>query len=340
MYADLLKSIADETDKILKTTRAMAYIDVLAAFSRISTKNNYVKPTVTKEDRLIIKDGRHPVVEQMSREEVFIPNDALLDCNENMVNIITGPNMAGKSTFMRQVAIIVIMAQIGCFVPAKSAIVPICDTVFTRVGASDDLSSGRSTFMVEMSEVSEILQNATSKSLVILDEIGRGTSTYDGMSIAKAVVEYIINPQNNLGCKTLFATHYHELTEMENNFHGVINYNIAVKKRGDDITFLRKIVRGGADDSYGIQVAKLAGVPDWVIQRAKEILKELVENAEREKMAVRQLSLDDTMFTNYQPAENQGTKLSRVEEELAKIDVNVLTPIEALNLLNKLKSML
>ena len=340
LYADLLKSIADETDKILKTTRAMAYIDVLAAFSRISTKNNYVKPTVTKEDRLIIKDGRHPVVEQMSREEVFIPNDALLDCNENMVNIITGPNMAGKSTFMRQVAIIVIMAQIGCFVPAKSAIVPICDTVFTRVGASDDLSSGRSTFMVEMSEVSEILQNATSKSLVILDEIGRGTSTYDGMSIAKAVVEYIINPQNNLGCKTLFATHYHELTEMENNFHGVINYNIAVKKRGDDITFLRKIVRGGADDSYGIQVAKLAGVPDWVIQRAKEILKELVENAEREKMAVRQLSLDDTMFTNYRPEENQGTKLSRVEEELAKIDVNVLTPIEALNLLNKLKSML
>ena len=340
LYADLLKSIADETDKILKTTRAMAYIDVLTAFSRISTKNNYVKPTVTKEDRLIIKDGRHPVVEQMSREEVFIPNDALLDCNENMVNIITGPNMAGKSTFMRQVAIIVIMAQIGCFVPAKSAIVPICDTVFTRVGASDDLSSGRSTFMVEMSEVSEILQNATSKSLVILDEIGRGTSTYDGMSIAKAVVEYIINPQNNLGCKTLFATHYHELTEMENNFHGVINYNIAVKKRGDDITFLRKIVRGGADDSYGIQVAKLAGVPDWVIQRAKEILKELVENAEREKMAVRQLSLDDTMFVNYRPAENQGTKLSRVEEELAKIDVNVLTPIEALNLLNKLKSML
>ena len=340
LYADLLKSIADEPDKILKPTTAMAYIDVLAAFSRISTKNNYVKPTVTKEDRLIIKDGRHPVVEQMSREEVFIPNDALLDCNENMVNIITGPNMAGKSTFMRQVAIIVIMAQIGCFVPAKSAIVPICDTVFTRVGASDDLSSGRSTFMVEMSEVSEILQNATSKSLVILDEIGRGTSTYDGMSIAKAVVEYIINPQNNLGCKTLFATHYHELTEMENNFHGVINYNIAVKKRGDDITFLRKIVRGGADDSYGIQVAKLAGVPDWVIHRAKEILKELVENAEREKMAVRQLSLDDTMFVNYRPVENQGTKLSRVEEELAKIDVNVLTPIEALNLLNKLKSML
>ena len=246
--------------------------------------------------------GNKKIVDGDVYSKVFIPNDALLDCNENMVYIITGPNMAGKSTFMRQVAIIVIMAQIGCFVPAKSAIVPICDTVFTRVGASDDLSSGRSTFMVEMSEVSEILQNATSKSLVILDEIGRGTSTYDGMSIAKAVVEYIINPQNNLGCKTLFATHYHELTEMENNFHGVINYNIAVKKRGDDITFLRKIVRGGADDSYGIQVAKLAGVPDWVIQRAKEILKELVENAEREKMAVRQLSLDDTMFTNYRPA--------------------------------------
>ena len=246
--------------------------------------------------------------------------------------------MAGKSTFMRQVAIIVIMAQIGCFVPAKVAEIPVCDAIFTRVGASDDLSSGRSTFMVEMSEVSEILKNATENSLVILDEIGRGTSTFDGMSIAKAVVEYIHSKQNNLGCKTLFATHYHELTEMESQIHGVVNYNIAVKKRGDDITFLRKIVRGGADDSYGIQVAKLAGVPDAVIERAKTILDELVSNAEREKMAVRQLSFDDGFFA--QPQQVVQTVPSQLVQELEKVDVNVLTPIEALNILNKLKSMI
>ena len=338
LFARLLKTIANETDKILKTTNAMSYIDVLASFSRVSQKNNYVKPTITDGDRLYIKDGRHPVVESMLRDEIFIPNDALLDCDANRVNIITGPNMAGKSTFMRQVAIIAVMAQIGCFVPAKEAELPVCDAIFTRVGASDDLSSGRSTFMVEMSEVSEILQNATGKSLVILDEIGRGTSTYDGMSIAKAVVEYIHDKSNNLGCKTLFATHYHELTEMENQIHGIVNYNIAVKKRGDDITFLRKIVRGGADDSYGIQVAKLAGIPDAVIERAKTILQELVENAEREKMAVRQLSFDDG-FIATAPRQVQSTP-SELVQELEKIDVNVLTPIEALNILYKLKSLL
>jgi len=338
LYNELLKAISDETDRILKTTNAMSYIDVLAGFSQISQKNNYVKPTITDGDKLYIKDGRHPVVEAMLKDEIFIPNDALLDCDANRVNIITGPNMAGKSTFMRQVAIITVMAQIGCFVPAKKAEIPVCDAIFTRVGASDDLSSGRSTFMVEMSEVSEILQNATEKSLVILDEIGRGTSTYDGMSIAKAVVEYIHSKRNNLGCKTLFATHYHELTEMENQIHGIVNYNIAVKKRGDDITFLRKIVRGGADDSYGIQVAKLAGIPDAVIERAKTILQELVENAEREKMAVRQLSFDDGFISA--PSQSVQSVPSEIVQELEKVDVNVLTPIEALNILNKLKSMI
>ncbi|MBR5873724.1 MAG: DNA mismatch repair protein MutS [Oscillospiraceae bacterium] len=338
IYAQLLKAISDETDKILRTTKAMSYIDILAGFSQLAQKNNYIKPVISNGDKLYIKDGRHPVVEAMLKDDIFIPNDALLDCEGNRVNIITGPNMAGKSTFMRQVAIIVVMAQIGCFVPARIAEIPVCDAIFTRVGASDDLSSGRSTFMVEMSEVSEILKNATPKSLVILDEIGRGTSTFDGMSIAKAVVEYIHSKHNRLGCKTLFATHYHELTEMEDQIYGIVNYNIAVKKRGDDITFLRKIVRGGADDSYGIQVAKLAGVPDAVIERAKTILDELVSNAEKEKMAVRQLSFDDGFYSKPQFVEKVVP--NELIRELEKVDVNVLTPIEALNILNKLKSMI
>ncbi len=335
LFNEILKSVSNQSERILNTTRALGYIDVLSSFSLVSQKNNYTRPLITDGDRLLIKDGRHPVVENTLKDEIFIPNDALLDCGKNMVNIITGPNMAGKSTFMRQVAIIVIMAHIGCFVPAKYAEVPICDAVFTRVGASDDLSRGRSTFMVEMSEVSDILKNATSKSLIILDEIGRGTSTFDGMSIAKAVVEYILDAKYNIGCKTLFATHYHELTELENEKYGVVNYNIAVKKRGDEITFLRKIVRGGADDSYGIQVAKLAGVPEPVIDRAKEILAELIRNAENEKKAVRQLSFEDSIS-----APVQIETPSPIMQELEKADVNVLTPIEALNLLNKLKSMM
>ncbi|MEG0092255.1 MAG: DNA mismatch repair protein MutS, partial [Oscillospiraceae bacterium] len=241
LFQGLLQSISEKSKEIYTTTKALSYIDVLASFSEISLKNNYVKPTITDGDMLKIKDGRHPVVEAVLKDEVFIPNDTMLDCDANRVSIITGPNMAGKSTYMRQVAIINIMAQLGCFVPAKSASISIVDAIFTRVGASDDLSSGRSTFMVEMTEVSEILKNATEKSLVILDEIGRGTSTFDGMSIAKAVVEYIHSKANNLGCKTLFATHYHELTEMESKMAGIVNYNIAVKKRGDEITFLRKI---------------------------------------------------------------------------------------------------
>ena len=338
LFNELLRKISDNSKEILITTKALSYIDVLASFSEISIKNNYIKPSVNTGDRTFIKDGRHPVVESMLKDEIFIPNDTLLDCSENRVSIITGPNMAGKSTYMRQVAIITLMAQIGCFVPAREAEISVVDAIFTRVGASDDLSSGRSTFMVEMSEVSEILKNATSRSLVILDEIGRGTSTFDGMSIAKAVVEYIYDKNNNLGCKTLFATHYHELTDMENKFNGVVNYNIAVKKRGDEITFLRKIVKGGADDSFGIQVAKLAGVPDPVIERAKVILAELEENARREKMAVRQLSFDDALPMIVE--QNEKEVPNEIVKELEKVDVNVLTPIEALNILNKLKSLL
>lgn len=338
IFNNLLKQISDNSKDILITTKALSYIDVLASFSEVSIKNNYVKPEITTGDETKITDGRHPVVEAMLKDEIFIPNDTLLDCNKNRVSIITGPNMAGKSTYMRQVAIITVMAQIGCFVPARQATISIADAIFTRVGASDDLSSGRSTFMVEMSEVSEILKNATGRSLVILDEIGRGTSTFDGMSIAKAVVEYIYDKNNNLGCKTLFATHYHELTEMETEFPGVVNYNIAVKKRGDEITFLRKIVKGGADDSFGVQVAKLAGVPDKVIERAKVILAELEENARREKMAVRQLSFDDAIPMLQEQQEKEVP--AEIIKELEKVDVNVLTPIEALNILNKLKSLI
>ena len=338
LFNELLRKISDNSKDILTTTKALSYVDVMASFSETSIKNNYVKPVINTGDRTNIKDGRHPVVESMLKDEIFIPNDTLLDCGENRVSIITGPNMAGKSTYMRQVAIITLMAQIGCFVPAREAEISVVDAVFTRVGASDDLSSGRSTFMVEMTEVSEILKNATTKSLVILDEIGRGTSTFDGMSIAKAVVEYIHDKKNNLGCKTLFATHYHELTDMEDKFAGVVNYNIAVKKRGDEITFLRKIVKGGADDSFGIQVAKLAGVPDPVIERAKVILADLEENARREKMAVRQLSFDDAIPMVQEQIQKEVP--AEIIKELEKVDVNVLTPIEALNILNKLKSLI
>ncbi len=340
LFAHLLVKISDKTNEILSTTKALSYLDVFSSFAQVSQDNNYTKPIISENEELIIKDGRHPVVESMLKDEIFIPNDTKLDCENNRVHIITGPNMAGKSTYMRQVAIISLMGQIGCFVPARSATLSLVDAIYTRVGAYDDLSSGRSTFMVEMSEVSEILKNASSKSLVILDEIGRGTSTFDGMSIAKAVAEYINDKTHNLGCKTLFATHYHELTEMEGSINGIVNYNIAVKKRGDEITFLRKIVRGGADDSYGIQVAKLAGVPDEVIDRAKLILTDLEENAKREKMAVRQLSFEDGFIST----EVEVKEVPSVNEELLNLlntaDVNVLTPIEAMNILHKLKQLI
>ena len=269
--------IAAEVVRIQKTAKAVAKLDAFVSLAVVADQNNYCRPKINENGVIDIKDGRHPVVEKMMNNDMFIANDTYLDNGNNRISIITGPNMAGKSTYMRQTAIIVLMAQIGSFVPASSAKIGIVDRIFTRVGASDDLASGQSTFMVEMNEVANILRNATSNSLLVLDEIGRGTSTFDGLSIAWAVVEHISNPKL-LGAKTLFATHYHELTELEGKLHNVNNYCIAVKEKGDDIVFLRKIVRGGADKSYGIQVAKLAGVPDSVIERAKQIVEELSAN--------------------------------------------------------------
>ena len=274
IFDNIRKQVASELERVQKTASAIAQLDVLNSLANVAADNRYIRPDVNLKDRIILKDSRHPVVEQLLNGAPFVPNDVYLNCSANRVAIITGPNMAGKSTYMRQVALIVLMAQIGSFVPASTAEIGIVDSIFTRVGASDDLASGQSTFMVEMSEVANIVSNATSKSLLILDEIGRGTSTFDGMSIARAVLEYVAD-KKKLGAKALFATHYHELTVLEEVIDGVNNYNIAVKKKGDDITFLRRIVPGGADDSYGIEVAKLAGVPDYITNRAKEILADL-----------------------------------------------------------------
>ena len=295
--------------RIQKTAKAVAQIDVFASLATVAEQNNYCRPKLNEKGLIDIKDGRHPVVERMIQNEMFVANDTYLDNGSNRVSIITGPNMAGKSTYMRQSALIVLMAQIGSFVPAKSAKIGIVDRIFTRVGASDDLASGQSTFMVEMSEEANILRNATSNSLLILDEIGRGTSTFDGLSIAWAVVEHISNPRL-LGAKTLFATHYHELTELEGKLNSVNNYCIAVKEKGDDIVFLRKIVKGGADKSYGIQVAKLAGVPDNVIERAKEIVEELSNNDITE--IVQNISKEKR-------SKHSKTKLNKVKLEKIKI---------------------
>ena len=330
--------------RIQKTAKAVAQIDVLASLATVAEQNNYCRPKLNEKGLIDIKGGRHPVVERMIQNEMFVANDTYLDNGSNRVSIITGPNMAGKSTYMRQSALIVLMAQIGSFVPAKSAKIGIVDRIFTRVGASDDLASGQSTFMVEMSEVANILRNATSNSLLILDKIGRGTSTFDGLSIAWAVVEHISNPRL-LGAKTLFATHYHELTELEGKLNSVNNYCIAVKEKGDDIVFLRKIVKGGADKSYGIQVAKLAGVPDNVIERAKEIVEELsnnditeiVQNISAEGSSKRskpkldevdleQISLLDTMDND------------TILNELKELDLGQMTPIEAMNKLYELQN--
>ncbi len=274
VFCGIRNTVAGEIERFHKTAKALATLDVLASLAEVAVNNNYVCPTINNEGIIDIKDGRHPVVETLLGGAPFVPNDTLLDKNDNRCSIITGPNMAGKSTYMRQIALIVLLAQIGSFVPARTANIGIVDAIFTRVGASDDLATGQSTFMVEMNEVSTILKNATENSLIILDEIGRGTSTFDGMSIARAVLEFVCK-KKTLSAKSLFATHYHELTVMEGMLDGVKNYSIAVKKRGDDITFLRRIVRGGADESFGIEVAKLAGVPNTVVKRAKVILKEL-----------------------------------------------------------------
>jgi len=308
--------------KSVKSIGYQAFFDIPIAEFRVSADNHYCRPLVNNSGTIRINDGRHPVVEQVLRTP-FVSNDTLLNMTDDRCAIITGPNMAGKSTYMRQVALITLMAQIGCFVPAKSAEIGVVDAIFTRVGASDDLASGQSTFMVEMSEVAYILKNATKHSLLILDEIGRGTSTFDGMSIARAVLEFVAD-KKKLGAKALFATHYHELTQMENELKGVKNYNIAVKKRGDDITFLRRIVRGGADDSYGIEVAKLSGIPNAVIERAKEVLR----LTESEGLVTYKTVVDNDMQMSFEMQSAQD-----ILKDLKAIDVNTLTPIEAMQIL-------
>lgn len=347
LFNEVRDSIAAEVRRIKSTARAIAEIDVYTALSVVAQQYNYVKPAINEKGIIDIKNGRHPVVEKMIRNDMFVANNTYLDNAKNRISIITGPNMAGKSTYMRQTALIVLMAQIGSFVPAQEANIGIVDRIFTRVGASDDLASGQSTFMVEMTEVANILRNATPKSLLILDEIGRGTSTFDGLSIAWAVVEYIANTKV-LGAKTLFATHYHELTELEGTLDGVNNYCIAVKENGDDIVFLRKIIKGGADKSYGIQVAKLAGVPDTVIERAKELVADLSDadislkardiaqySKKQEKLVnsykkvddldVKQMSLFDTVNND------------DIIEDIKALDISNMTPIDALNTLYKLQ---
>ncbi len=334
LFDEIRKQVASQLERIQDTASAIAELDVLNSLANVASDNRYVRPDVNLKDNILLKDSRHPVVEQLLNGAPFVPNDVYLNCSANRVAIITGPNMAGKSTYMRQVALIVLMAQIGSFVPAASAEIGIVDSIFTRVGASDDLASGQSTFMVEMSEVANIVTNATSKSLLILDEIGRGTSTFDGMSIARAVLEYVAD-KKKLGAKALFATHYHELTVLEEVIDGVNNFNIAVKKKGDDITFLRRIVPGGADDSYGIEVAKLAGIPDYITDRAKEILSELESgNSKIDVINKTKKSAQDIEQLSLMPSID-----SAIADKLKNIDLNTLTPIEAMNLLYELKNM-
>lgn len=333
IFTNLRKQVAEQLMPMQSTAEAIAVLDLLCSFAQIAQERHYVRPEIASDGEIIIKDGRHPVIETMT-DRPFVPNDTLLDLNSNKMMIITGPNMAGKSTYMRQVALIVILAQIGSFVPASYAKISLVDKIFTRVGASDDLSAGQSTFMVEMSEVAGILKNATTNSLVVLDEIGRGTSTFDGMSIAKAVAEYIIN-QKSLGCKTLFATHYHELTALEQQLPGVVNYNVAVKKRGDDIIFLRKIVPGGVDDSYGVAVAKLAGLPEEIISRANELLRELESGGESREKSFKSEGTD--LHFSIQMEESKEQKLL---QKLKGVSLDALTPIEAMNLLFDLQKLI
>ena len=347
LFCQVREELAAQIPRIQETAKAIAQLDVYASLSVVAQRNNYVRPTVNTKGMIDIKNGRHPVVEKMINNDMFIANDTYLDNGSKRVSVITGPNMAGKSTYMRQTALIVLMAQIGSFVPAEKAKIGVVDRIFTRVGASDDLASGQSTFMVEMTEVANILRNATAKSLLILDEIGRGTSTFDGLSIAWAVIEHISNTKL-LGAKTLFATHYHELTELEGKIPGVNNYCIAVKERGDDIVFLRKIVKGGADKSYGIQVAKLAGVPDSVLDRAKELVDELVhtditstfkdlaENSRKTKpKAVHYDEVDLEQISLFDTVQDQD-----IIEELKNLDITMLTPMDAMNTLYRLQNKL
>ena len=333
LFNKIRETVAENAERIRNSAAKIAELDVYRSFAEVASKNSYVCPEVDLSTEIYIKDGRHPVVEKFVTDSYFVPNDTTLNTETDRVMMITGPNMAGKSTYMRQVAIITIMAQIGSFVPAKEARVGIVDKVFTRVGASDDLASGQSTFMLEMTEVAFILNNATKRSLIIYDEVGRGTSTYDGMSIARAVVEY--THSKKIGAKTLFATHYHELTSMESEFEGIVNYNVAAKKRGDSVTFLRKIVKGGTDDSYGIEVAKLAGIPNEVVKRAKEILAD-IENGN--KVYVKETKAQNDTFDLFSGI--ISSKESDVAEKIKSIDINTMTPIEAMNVLFELKKML
>lgn len=336
LFTCLRNFVSSNCERIRKTATLIAELDVYRSLAEVASRNGYSCPEVDMSTEIIIKDGRHPVVEKFVTDSYFVPNDTVLDTSSNRMMIITGPNMAGKSTYMRQVAIITIMAQIGSFVPAKEAKIGVVDKVFTRVGASDDLASGQSTFMLEMNEVATILKNATKRSLIIYDEVGRGTSTFDGMAIARAVVEY--THSKKIGAKTLFATHYHELTDMEEKFDGIVNYNIAAKKRGDSIIFLRKIVRGGTDDSYGIEVAKLAGVPNEVVKRAKEILVEIESGSAipsgtsaRKQITEREPDL----FTSF-----IASKDGEAADKIRALDLNTVTPIEAMNFIFELKKML
>jgi len=336
-FQKIRERICAHMERIEKTAHAIAVTDTLYSLAEAAVKNNYIKPEVNLSDRLVIKEGRHPVVEKVLSHSLFVPNDTLLDCASNRMAVITGPNMAGKSTYMRQTALIALMAQIGSFVPAQSAECGIIDKIFTRIGASDDLASGQSTFMLEMNEVSYILKNATKKSLCILDEIGRGTSTFDGLSIAWAVVEHIAK---KIGAKTLFATHYHELTALEGSITGIVNYNTACKKRGDDITFLRRIVRGGTDDSFGIEVAKLAGVPESVIKRAKEVLRSVESETRASETGgkiAKNIQSDEPESAQIGFADMSGSKIA---DALRAIDVTTLTPIEAMNKLYELQKLL
>lgn len=347
LYCGIRDQIGDAVERIQKTAKAVARLDVFTSLAYVAERNNYVRPKLNEKGTIQIKGGRHPVVEKMIVNDMFIANDTFLDSKKHLISVITGPNMAGKSTYMRQSALIVLMAQIGSFVPANSADIGIVDRIFTRVGASDDLASGQSTFMVEMNEVANILRNATADSLLILDEIGRGTSTFDGLSIAWAVIEHISN-KRLLGAKTLFATHYHELTELEGKMNNVNNYCIAVKEKGDDIVFLRRIIKGGADKSYGIQVAKLAGVPDVVIDRAKEIAEQINDNDITQK--VQTISVDTKQekkkVKSYDQVDlEQMTLFDTVKDEdiikeLSEVDISNLTPLDALNTLYKLQNLI
>ena len=332
MFLEISRELSNNIQRIQKAANIISTLDVLTSFAVVAQDRNYIQPIVDNEGKIDIKEGRHPVIEKMLSSGEFVENDTYLDKEDARLSIITGPNMAGKSTYMRQVALITLMAQVGSFVPANYAKIGVVDKIFTRVGASDDLSMGQSTFMVEMMEVATILKEATPNSLIILDEIGRGTSTYDGLSIAWAVATYIADKQK-CGAKTLFATHYHELIELESKQEGIKNYSIAVKEKGEDIVFLRKIIEGGTDESYGIHVAKLAGVPQPVVKKANEILKTL----ERKSIVPKKLEQKENKKQTDGQLDMYNYKLAQIAHQIDKINLDELTPIEALNTLVRLK---